>query len=91
MYLIYLVYFTNAQVYISVLTSKNGDKTMELEDINKFIEEANEEQLKTIGFLAQWMGENGAKYCNCSVKCAETCKLAQTMFGAFQKAGERLA
>ena len=34
---------------------------MELQDINNFVQTANEEQLKAFGFLGQWMMENAPK------------------------------
>ncbi len=47
---------------------------MELEDINNFVETANEEQLKAFGFLGQWMMENVPKYCTCASKCNQNCE-----------------
>lgn len=44
---------------------------MELQDINNFVQTANEDQLKIFGFLGKWMAENAPKYCNCTSKCSQ--------------------
>ncbi|MDD3245741.1 MAG: hypothetical protein PHF18_02560 [Methanosarcina sp.] len=63
---------------------------MELQDINNFVQTANEEQLKAFGFLGQWMMENVPKHCNCPSKCNQNCELAKALGGALQAAGQRL-
>lgn len=63
---------------------------MELEDLNNFVQTANEEQLKAFGFLGQWMMENVPKYCTCPSKCSQKCELAKSLGGALQAAGQRL-
>jgi len=63
---------------------------MELEDINNFVETANEEQLKAFGFLGQWMMENVPKYCTCASKCSQNCEIAKALGGALQAAGQKL-
>ncbi|WP_269851323.1 hypothetical protein [Methanosarcina horonobensis] len=52
---------------------------MELQDINSFVQTANEEQLKAFGFLGQWMTENVPKYCTCTSKCNQNCELAKAL------------
>jgi|GEM_PF-771146 len=47
---------------------------MELNEINNFVQNANEEQLKAFGFLGQWMMENVPKYCTCASKCNQNCE-----------------
>ncbi|MGB9927025.1 MAG: hypothetical protein ACPK85_01315 [Methanosarcina sp.] len=63
---------------------------MELQDLNNFVQHANEEQLKAFGFLGQWMMENVPKYCTCDCKCNQNCELAKSLGGALQVAGQRL-
>lgn len=63
---------------------------MELNDINDFVHNANEEQLKAFGFLGQWMIDMVPKYCTCASKCSQNCKIAQTLGGALMTAGQRL-
>ena len=63
---------------------------MELGDINTFVENANEDQLKAFGFLGQWMMANAPKYCTCPSKCSQNCELAKSLGGALQAAGEKL-
>ena len=63
---------------------------MELQDINNFVQTANEEQLKAFGFLGQWMMDMVPKYCTCTSKCSQNCKIAQTLGEALQTAGQKL-
>jgi hypothetical protein len=63
---------------------------MELQDINNFVQTANEDQLKAFGFLGQWMAENVPKYCTCASGCNQNCELAKALGGALQAAGQRL-
>jgi hypothetical protein len=63
---------------------------MELQDINNFVQTANEDQLKAFGFLGQWMMENVPKYCTCTSKCNQNCELAKALGGALQAAGQKL-
>jgi hypothetical protein len=63
---------------------------MELQDINNFVQTANEDQLKAFGFLGKWMAENAPKYCNCTSKCSQSCELAKALGGALQAAGQKL-
>ncbi|MGI5992528.1 MAG: hypothetical protein ACOX79_09105 [Methanosarcina sp.] len=63
---------------------------MELQDINDFVQTANEEQLKAFGFLGQWMAENVPKYCTCTSKCNQNCELAKALGEALQVAGQKL-
>jgi hypothetical protein len=63
---------------------------MELQDINNFVQTANEDQLKTFGFLGKWMAESIPKYCNCTSKCNQNCELAKALGGALQAAGQKL-
>jgi hypothetical protein len=63
---------------------------MELQDINNFVQTANEEQLKAFGFLGQWMMDMVPKYCTCASKCNQNCELAKALGGALMTAGQRL-
>ena len=63
---------------------------MELQDIDDFVQTANEEQLKAFGFLGQWMAENVPKYCTCASKCNQNCELAKALGEALQVAGQKL-
>jgi hypothetical protein len=63
---------------------------VELGDINNYVQNASEEELKSFGFLGQWMMENMPKYCTCSAKCSENCELAGALSGALQMAGQKL-
>jgi hypothetical protein len=63
---------------------------MELQDINNFVQTANEDQLKAFGFLGQWMAENVPKYCNCNSKCFQSCELVKALGGELQAAGQKL-
>lgn len=63
---------------------------MELEDISNYVQNASQEDLKSFGFLGQWMMENVPKHCTCQSKCAENCKLAGALSEALQLAGQKL-
>lgn len=63
---------------------------MELQDINNFVQNANEEKLKAFGFLGQWMMENVPKYSICTSKCNQNCEIAKALGEALQTAGKRL-
>lgn len=63
---------------------------MELQDINNFVQTANEDQLKAFGFLGQWMMELTPRYCTCVSKCNQNCELVKALGGALQAAGQKL-
>jgi len=63
---------------------------MELQDINNFVQTANEDQLKAFGFLGQWMMGMVPKYCTCTSKSNQNCELAKALSGALQAAGQKL-
>jgi len=63
---------------------------VELEDLNNFVQTANEEQLKAFGFLGQWLMENTPKYCTCACKCNQNCEIAKSLGGALMAAGQKL-
>lgn len=63
---------------------------MELEDINKYVQNASTEELKALGFLGQWLMDLKPKYCTCACKCDLNCELVKAMGGALQSAGQKL-
>jgi len=63
---------------------------MELQNINNFVQTANEEQLKAFGFLGQWPMENVSKYCTYTSKFNQNCEITKAPGGALQNAGQRL-
>lgn len=63
---------------------------MEIEAIQKYVQNASMEELKALGFLGQWMMEFKPKFCNCASKCDQNCELARNLGQAMQMAGQRL-
>lgn len=50
----------------------------------------NEDQLKTVIGIGQYLQENMPKMCTCSIECYKTCKLFAELNQAIQEAGKRL-
>ncbi|WMW25637.1 hypothetical protein RE474_02630 [Methanolobus sediminis] len=63
---------------------------MELEDLNKYVENASKEELEALGFLGQWLMGLKPKYCTCSCKCDMDCEIVKALGGALQNAGQKL-